>query len=414
MRLPFLAALVCTSLFANAFLFHQLGSKQHEQELAAVAKASALAAQQKKQALAPSPEAKAWGQLYTQDLAVLTARLRQSGMSDRLVRALVNAELDQRFSARKTALSPQKKAEDKWWAYSDRHISWKNRLALLDLEREQRAMSEQLLGPLPLNDDDKSLARLPVPAEKRQRTEDILDDYDVLIGEVKGNGRALMQSELDRLKYLESERAKDLDELLTPEERSKLEKIIQPSASQLGSALQNIDVTEDEFYTLLEVQKTYEEERKYKQGFTYENMMFVGAHYEEGLRSVLGEARYQESYKNSDNGYRELLNLVTRKGLTEQVASDVYALRSTLATESERIADDTQMDEKQKSDALKLLAGTIRSQIIAKLGYETGTAYIKAHGYTDNVANGMVLHFSRNSMSSRPATVRRTAANPSP
>ena len=62
--------------------------------------------------------AEAWKNVYAEDLSALTRNLRAAGLPDRLVRAIVGAEINERFKAREDALKP-KQAPSNYWETQD-------------------------------------------------------------------------------------------------------------------------------------------------------------------------------------------------------------------------------------------------------------------------------------------------------
>ena len=109
-----------------------------------------------------APARAAWSAVHSDDLATFAANLRTAGFPDRLVRALLAAEIDERFRARETALRSAKKTP--YWQLDFTSEPLETRLARLDLKREKARLREQLLGPDPVTAEDESI---PVAAEKR-------------------------------------------------------------------------------------------------------------------------------------------------------------------------------------------------------------------------------------------------------
>ena len=94
-----------------------------------------------------------WPDLQTDDLPALAARLRASGFPPSLIRAILAAQLDEQFAARRKALLAAD-ANLPFWKSQTRDP--KLTTAQVQLDREQQKLLRQLLGANAETDDPRS------------------------------------------------------------------------------------------------------------------------------------------------------------------------------------------------------------------------------------------------------------------
>jgi hypothetical protein len=347
-----------------------------------------------------SPRAKARAQLpvadalaaaVSTDLPVYTENLRKAGVPDRFVRAIINAEINERFRAREEALSPKREERQYWESretyYHDDGLTLEQRLARLDLRREKAALRKELLGETPPAKPDNH----PVPSEKRALARDISEDYGAMIEQVRREARDYMlPADEEKIRYLEAEKRRELAGVLTPSELREYDLRSSQTAQQLKWNLAAFSPAEEEFRAIHELQSAFDE--KYpSRNHTDQEYWRVRSEAQKGLReqikAVLGEERYKDYERSQDWEYRNLLRLAGRLGLEPAAAPRIYDLRDTLGQEAKKIIEDKSLSAAVRRGAVVQLLEETRAQIVGQLGEEAGQAYLKSQSEwlgTDN------------------------------
>ncbi|MFA6289232.1 MAG: hypothetical protein WC661_17755 [Opitutaceae bacterium] len=364
----------------------------------------------------PKPSAGTWAVVHSDDLSAYTANLRAAGLPDRLVRMIINAEINERFKAREEALRPARPPR-KYWEKDDYlngdKLTLEQRLGLIDLRREKDDIRRALLG----EDPSKPVDDNPVPVAKRTQLKQITEDYDAMISQLQRESKGFMlPSDDEKLRFLRSEKDKEINELLTPAERTEYDLRSSQTAQQLRWRLSSFAPTEEEFRALYPLQKSIDE--NFPQDGTNNDPAFWQKRQDaekamkEQLRQQLSPERFAEYERSRNWDYQNLKNLAERLGLPPSTAAGIYDLRNTISAESKRIESDPKLATNDaKLDALAALAQKTRDQIYAQLGREGGDAYIKrSANWLSQVEKGGVIEFHENGSSSHQLPPRSTPA----
>ena len=344
--------------------------------------ASAIALRDKKAADAAETATGAWAAIASDDLGTYAANLRATGLPDRLVRAIINAEINERFKARENALKPAR-ASDNYWESSDYYDrnsgdTLEKRMARIDLRREKDALRRSLLGDEPPAPGDTN----PIPPGKRDAVRKISEDYDAMIQQVEMESRGFpLAADREKLAYLRAEKDKELRGILSPEEYEANQLRSSQGAQQLRWDLAAFKPNEAEFALIYQLRQNNPELSKNPDNsYSPEDWARRNAAEQkltDDLRQQLGEERYQDYIRSRDYGYRQLAQLGTRLGLPAATINEVYDQRRIVPEAALAIAKDPQRDRAAKEAALKQLAETARQDIYARLGQEAGELYIK-------------------------------------
>jgi hypothetical protein len=314
-----------------------------------------------------------------------------------MIRALVQMQVWKKYEARFKALQPEPDPNKHWWK-DDRgqQDRWNNGMTKAQreesrrLQREVRAETERLLGPDTTQHrwQDQRLAFLP--AEKRQALQQIQQDYQELISEInqESNGFRL-PSDAEKLRFLQEEQKRDIEALMTPEERQAYELRMSPTAQQLRNKMTQFDATEEEYLALFPLQKSFDEhfnqpgdpyspvERDQKY---WKERREAEKQLQDQIKSLVGEQRYAESMRLQDNDWRQLEAATLRLELPADTPARLYALRDTAASSVQQITSNPALAPEQKKEALAALAASTRDQVRARLGEEGAAAYFKNNG----------------------------------
>lgn len=321
------------------------------------------------------------------DLAVFVNQLRFAGLPERALRALIDAEIDERFRVREAALLGRKQLAH-WWQSDPTPVPLETRRAQLELRREKSRLRFELLGPDPETADADSLLS---PAKQMQAYAITADYRDILreIGVLPSGHRPrlLLPAEAAAIKALEAQRDAELAALLTPGERAHHELRTSPALEQVRQRLHGFEGTDEELRAVFAFFRAQEPANRGR-GVTDE---MLG----EQLKAALGEKRYAEFEHAYDFELNNLRQLVARTGLPADTTAHVQALRLRLQNESHRIADDPALASSEKKAALSQLAQETRAALKARLGAEAGPAYFqRAEGWLASVESGNVIRFN--------------------
>ncbi len=333
------------------------------------------------------------------DTQALRDLLRAAGLSDDLVRTIVQMRIWKNYEARFKALHPEPDPNQPWWKDDrDRQDGWRGltkaqREESRRLQREVRDETERLLGPdTPKSNrgwQDQRLAFLP--EDKIKALREIQQDYQELMSEIHQDSQGFrLASDAEKLRFLQEEQKRDIEALMTPEERQAYELRMSNTAQQLRHKMTQFDATEQEYLAIFPLQKAFDE--KYNpphDGYSphperdqnyWKERREAEKQLQEQIRSVIGEERYAESLRLQDNDWRQLEAATRRLDLPADTPSRLYALRDTAAANVQQIADNPALGFDEKKAALAAVAARTRDQIRTSLGAEGAEAYFKNNG----------------------------------
>jgi hypothetical protein len=186
------------------------------------------------------------------------------------------------------------------------------------------------------------------------------------------------------LKLLRDEEKRDIEALLSPEERAAKDLRDSATASKLRRDFAGFDATEDEYKAVFALQHAVDEK------YSREAMAALGGdmaefnrardeaqkEVEAQIKATLGDARYEEYLRGQRGDYQSLLAAAARFSLSADTVAQTYQVRTDAAREAERISDDVGLSTGQKNEAYAALREQATAQIRAMLGDEVGAAYI--------------------------------------
>ncbi|MFA6959271.1 MAG: hypothetical protein WC205_00805 [Opitutaceae bacterium] len=347
----------------------------------------------------PSPDAPppdTWAHLRSSDLAVFTANLRAAGLPDRQVRMLINAEINDLFRAREEALRPPR-TDRKYWENRNPAdtTTLEQRLAQLDLRREKAALRTELLGETPPRPDDDN----PVAPDKRDLLRDINEDYNTMISQIQRESRGIsLPSDDEKIRYLRDEKAAELKGLLSPEELHEYELRSSQTANQLRSDLAGFSPTEQEFRSLYEIRKPFDDQfasTPADAGPDYwKQRQEAQKALDAQIADQLGADRYHDYVRSKDYEYRNLSSLTDRLGLPADTASQIYDLRYSVPGDGLQIVNNPNLSPEAKKESLKVIAQKTRDQLTTQLGAEAAQAYLKRNAqWIKSLDQGQVLEY---------------------
>lgn len=329
--------------------------------------------------------------------------LRAAGISDEMIRGIVQMQIWKKYEARFKALNPQMNPDpNKPWWKDDRNqqnrwgggMTKAQREESKRLQREVRDETVRLLGPDASRNSWQEQRLSFLPAEKRQSLQDIQQDYQELISEVNQDTQGFrLASDAEKLRFLQEEQKRDMEALMTPEERKTYELRMSNTAQQLRWKMTQYDATEQEYLTIFPLQKAFDDKYNPRQNDPYAEQVERDQNFwkdrqaaekqlQDQIKSLIGEQRYADSLRLQESDWTQLEAATRRLELPADTPTRLYALRDTTASAVKQIADNSSLSNEQKKAALGVLATSTREQVRASLGFEGAEAYFKNNGMT--------------------------------
>lgn len=329
---------------------------------------------------APGPET--WAALRTDDLAAHRDRLRAEGFPPDVVRAIVTAQLFERFADRRKALDAAQRDQP----------FWKNPVAdparLADyraLAKEQSAALKALLGADPDNPVLANLRRqLPNFSDERlEQLAAIRERYDeqrqALYGPSPG---AMTPDEREKIRALEKAQLAEFATVLTPAEFEDYQLRASNVANSLRHNLSAFDVTESEFRTLYRLQNEFEASTPAYSGMTPDQARARAEAHDKlqgDIRAALGPDRAKEYERATDHDYRQSTQLVARLGLAPETANQLYTVRQETLPRLGEIHGNRDLTPADRAAQLATLNTEVQTKLTAVLGPSGYEAY-KSYG----------------------------------
>jgi hypothetical protein len=369
-----------------------------------------------------------WSALQSDDLRALIGRLRAAGFPAGVVRAVVSAEVDERFSARIKALRSQIEETPYWQPaptssfnnpkfFEERQQAYRDRARLMrDLLGDQ-ALAGAGIDPTEIQRQQFG----DLSKDKIELVQRINEDYAEMASQVRAATNGIMLPE-DRAKLalLEREKRADLASVLTPQQLEDYEMRTSPITMRLRSAMTFMDATEAEFRTIYRVNLPfadvlhpnigdrmtgYSPELRAKRE---EATQTVAAQ----LKAALGDARYAELARAQNYDFQQLARLTQNANIPLTAAIRAFDLRTSTSEASARIGDNPALSVDQKVVALRELAQTTKTQLSAALGPAAANAYAQSAIWLQAIEKGHVVQFSADGMSTSTRPVSSSSPPP--
>lgn len=388
-------------------------TRQRESRLAA----ARAAAETKRAATA---QARLWSTLHASDLKTLVDRLRTGGFPPHLIRAIVSAEIEQRFSGRMNALMSTV-IDTPYWrpAPTSSFYNPKFHEERQQIYRERAKLMRDLLGHdfyASYYTSDPTVAQRrqfgDLPQGKIDLIQRINDDYAEMTAQVRAASQGItLPEDRDKLALLEREKRADLAALLTPQELEDYEMRSSQNAMRLRTPMTYMNASEDEYRAIFRIQQKYADilYPPSAGGLSFTSDTFqqrrdATDQMNAEIARALGPARGADFERASSSEFRQMAEIVQRDGRSLNDAIRAYEVRDAASKESQRIGDDASLSAEQKRAALLTLAQNTRVQLESALGPTSGAAYTKSSSWLRALENGQIVSFSGSSTSFRPVS----------
>lgn len=350
-----------------------------------------------------------WSTLDTEDLRALVARLRASGFTPAVIRAIVGAKIELRFRSRMKELVGTVNDAPFWKADG---MNGLNNTAFFEsynqIYRERSRLMREVLGDeyMSANAGEATAAQQQQYGNLSKAKIDLIarinDDYSEMAGQVRAATQGIMLPE-DRAKLalLEQEKRADLAAILSPQELEDYLMRSSPITMRLRGALSMMDATEAEFRAIYAIHQPFAEQLF--PGGAGGVIMYTSSDMNqrreaqktvtEQIKAALGEERANEFVRASNSEFQQLYRLTQREGLPVDAAVRAFDLRNSTAEASMKIYNDRSLTPDQMLTQLQTLAQTTRIQLVGALGATAGALYGKSSWLT-YIERGGAVSFS--------------------
>jgi hypothetical protein len=330
-------------------------------------------------------DAKTWNALQTGDPKTLIDRLRAAGFPPAVIRAIISAQIEEKYAAQRKALLANQK-DTPFWQRGLSTYDPKLMADVRELNKQERNELKALLGSdgSAGNEERAAWQRRQfgdLPADKLEQLQAIVSDYGELRSGVYSNANGvLLPEDREKLALLEKEQHADLAATLTPEELESYELRSSTTANAIRSQLSVFKPTEQEFRALFKATRAAEAQY----GTLTTGMM--GSDQTEKIRNAVlanlqtqvSPERYAELKQATDPKYQGVNRLVARLDLPASTSVDVVAIQQDIQQRMMNLRRDTALPSEQRNAQLAELAQEATNKLTSKLtprGFEAYKQY---------------------------------------
>ncbi len=330
-----------------------------------------------------APRANTWAALDSGDLKSLAGRLRAAGFPPGVIKAILNAQVEELFNARRRVLVAQSGPRPYWsglfGSYDRKMMSGLNAIY-----KEQAKMLKELVG----DDQDDPLGKQylqqasgGIPREKFDRVQSIISDYNDMRNDIFGSTNGtLLPEDKEKLAFLEREQQADIAATLTPAEQFEYQLRNSPLANQLRSQMREFNPTEGEFRAIFRAQQDFDQQYGSQSGvpLTPDQQRERLAHQADltaQIQGLLGPDRFAEYKQETDSSYIQASSLIERLELPAAATQQVVDVQGDITKRADAIRKDAGLSAADKKSQLAALADEATSRLGAVLGDRGLAAY---------------------------------------
>jgi hypothetical protein len=387
-----LPVILAVSLAGNAALAFFVLSKHERASVAPLPAQAQTGAADKvlvsKEAAARAVAAEGFAEaVRTGNAVAVRDHLRAMGLPDEVIRQAVRAVLWKPAVdlSRELAKKQNKDGQAYWRSlpgmFSPNTMSKEDRTRLRELNRGAARQLEELMGPDPTDFFSSRYSFLP--QEKLSKIRDMESDYSELRSQISSEIEGFrLPSDEEKMAYLEKEQRKDLEAMLSPEELAEYDRRNSSTANRLRFQLRNFDASEQEYKTIFDLQKSFDDKYSYRRNDPNSSDIakqreLAQQDLQAQLKAALGEERYNGYMRSQDQDYAALQAAAKRFDLPKATVDQVYTARDETLAAVQQITKDANLSPEQRTQAMAKLANETRTKIKSALGDEVGTAYLR-------------------------------------
>ncbi len=345
----------------------------------------------------------AWRQLESENYREYIARLRSIGCPEQTIRDIIIADLDKLYAPRVQALQGRRK-DLKYWNSEEEELAndvdpRARQQQQREIDKEKHDIIEQLLGIDLVRErlkqrgnEDYYERRLSfLPEQKRDAVRQVLEKYDqqelAIRNKELENGEPMTPADKAEIRRLQQERQAALAGTLSTTEATQMDLWLSPSANSVRHDMYGMNATEEEFQAIYQLRKGFDD--KWNQVDPEMMPDSLRTQYAQAqtelqaqIKQTLGEQRYAEYQRGSDEDFHRLSATASRFNLPRQTVSQVYEMKQTLTSINERVRNDPNMTPEQKEKALKAVADETERQVKSLMGESAFRYYVwQGQGY---------------------------------
>ena len=340
-----------------------------------------------------------WAQLESEDYKTYIARLRSIGCPEQTIRDIIIADLDKLLAPEIAAASGRRKVLKYWYPEEAEMLNDVNPHETFQKEREidkrKREIVRELVGVdlqrermKATGHEDYYERRLSFLSEdRRSQVRDVLEKFDeaeqkLRAKEAQGDG-ALSAMDRAQLRILREQRSSEVAQLLTPQEKAQFDLWLSPTANAVRHATYGMNATEQEFQTIYQARKTYEEvwglrDPDLMDPANRAQMEQAKAAMDGKILEGLGEQRYAEYQRGQDDDFHLLSALVTRFKLPREKAAEAYSYKAVTMNYRSQVLADPTLSLEQKKEAMAAITTETKSALQATLGPKAYNHYLRS------------------------------------
>jgi len=343
-----------------------------------------------------------WSEVESDDLHTYQRNLRRLGCPEHLVRAVLEERVWTEYLPRIRRLTFESEAESYWdsiarWFFEHDHnppVPEGDPVAIarLDAVREEFYSIQEQFG---LRGEDGWQDRFGVPAmldfrvsflpeTKQAPVLALLQEQDEFERSLRDSGVPDDEAQ-GQLAALEATHQIELRRLMTPDE---LEEYKLRSSSHAGILhwVCGFEYTTSEGAAIVRWAESL--------GNAFQPNMPAEI-WEEGLRPILGDARFSEFARGRDSEYHDLVEMTLHYGLPETVAKEVYAVQQTLEQRVTEVRQQVDLPRQLREETLVALRAEAERAIHAQVGDTAYPAYIRNADRLRELVDGRPLEEDR-------------------
>jgi hypothetical protein len=311
------------------------------------------------------------------DLRALVARMRRDGYPTSVVRATMDALIQERLMS----------------LYMDPDLPhWKqpsstpeSATAIAQARIKNQKLRESLLG-----EDGRPSAVLTASAKNRRYGPLSDEKFDAIVKlDVEYSNVQMLTSAArprgsdgrdasEQHQLIEAEKRADLESLLTPEELYQYDLRNSPAARAAQSSVQTIDVSEAEYASLYEIQTKIlgsSAHPRTPEAFTEQQVRRVDAQPE--IRAMLGDERYHEMLMMQDATYKEITRFAEQRPSVDRAAAlQLHQLQTEAQTLTQKLSiSNRQASPAERQRARQTAMQGFNTRLDNLLGPEAAEAY---------------------------------------
>jgi hypothetical protein len=314
------------------------------------------------------------------DAAALYNQLHALGVPESVMRGVLRAVLMKPYNERRQQMLASKASANRaWWQGPDgggETLTREERDELRAMTRDINTQLSAIMDAGGAAERARADARYSfLPVDKVTRLIGLDRDYGELRAELFQESRGFkVKSDDEALRLMREERERDLAAILSPAEYEQYQKRHSPTAAKLRQRVTGMDLTESEYSAIYEVLAPLE--KNSGENLSIKDRAVWQQASTDAVRSILGDERYAAYARATNPDYLNLQAAAERFDIPSGTINQVYDLRDDVAGQSQRIAADKSLSEKQKRAALAALAANTRAEVSSRLGDEVAAAYL--------------------------------------